>query len=184
MYDFPGLQLSCECDDIGIPKAKKSKEKRTRDTLLAVLPAREVVEKAISTNDDWWRIWRHKLSGTARGRTLKEFAYNALENGSPPEVGVLLLCIGVALDLDNLNQTLALVDALIISDDEYAATTEGMECAIMVSKCYSDIGQPRRAWLTTRKGLMYAQLMVSSLHLLAVQSLTISSGTPANACFE
>lgn len=159
VYDFPGLQLSCECDDIGIPKAKKSKEKRTRDTLLAVLPAREVVEKAISTNDDWWRIWRHKLSGTARGRTLKEFAYNALENGSPPEVGVLLLCIGVALDLDNLNQTLALVDALIISDDEYAATTEGMECAIMVSKCYSDIGQPRRAWLTTRKGLMYAQLM-------------------------
>lgn len=160
VYDFGSMQLSCECDDIGIPKVKKSKEKRTRDTLLTLLPPKDVVEEAVTTNDDWWRVWRHKLGGTARGRTLQQFATQTLDKGSPAEVGVLLLCVGVALDLENLNNSLALVDALIISDDEYAATVEGMECAILVSKCYSEIGQPRRAWLAARKGLTYAQLMV------------------------
>ncbi|KAK0659240.1 Dehydrocurvularin biosynthesis regulator [Lasiodiplodia hormozganensis] len=159
VYDFGSMQLSCECDDIGIPKVKKSKEKRTRDTLLTLLPPKDVVEEAVTTNDDWWRVWRHKLGGTARGRTLQQFATQTLDKGSPAEVGVLLLCVGVALDLENLNNSLALVDALIISDDEYAATVEGMECAILVSKCYSEIGQPRRAWLAARKGLTYAQLM-------------------------
>ncbi|KAL1631977.1 hypothetical protein SLS56_004182 [Neofusicoccum ribis] len=160
VYDFPGLQLTCECDDIGIPKVKKSKEKRTRDTLLTLLPPKDVLEKAITTNDDWWRVWRHRLGGTARGKNLQQFAAATLEKGNPAELGVLLLCIGVAMDLDSLNNTLALVDALIISDDEYAATIEGMECALLVSKCYSEIGQPRRAWLASRKGLTYAQLMV------------------------
>ncbi|KAL0254684.1 hypothetical protein SLS55_009206 [Diplodia seriata] len=159
VYDIGSVQLSCECDDIGIPKVKKSKEKRTRDMLLTLLPSKDVVEKAVTTNDDWWRVWRHKLGGTARGRTLQHFAMQTLDRGSPAEVGVLLLCIGVALDLENLNNSLAMVDALIISDDEYAATVEGMECAILVSKCYSEIGQPRRAWLAARKGLTYAQLM-------------------------
>ncbi|EKG14597.1 hypothetical protein MPH_08227 [Macrophomina phaseolina MS6] len=159
VYSFPGIELSCECDDIGIPKVKKSKEKRTRETLLSVLPSRELVEKAVKEGDDLWRILRHKLHGTTRGRTFQQFATHALGEGTPPELGVFLLSVGAALDLNNIDQTLALVDALIISDDEYAATIEGMECSIMVAKCYSDIGQPRRAWLTARKGLMYAQLM-------------------------
>lgn len=161
IYDFPGLQLSCECDDIGIPKAKKSKDKRTRDTLLTILPSKDVFNEIITTNDDWWRMWRHHIDAAGQNMSLQQYASQALEKGMPAEVGVVLLSVSVALDQETLNNTLALVDALIISDDEYAATIEGIHCALLVAKCYAEIGQPRRAWLATRKGLTYAQLMVS-----------------------
>ena len=52
------------------------------------------------------------------------------------------------------------VDRWVLSDDEYAASLEGMECLILKSKWFADVGQPRRAWISHRKGLMYAQLMV------------------------
>ncbi|KAK8237439.1 hypothetical protein IWZ00DRAFT_445483 [Phyllosticta capitalensis] len=139
--------------------ARKSKAKRTRDTLLAALPSNEKLESAINTNDDWWRLWRYKIPGIARGDNLQEFASRVIEKGSPPEVGVLLLCVGVALDSDDLDSQLALIDALIVSDDEYAATLQGLECIILMSKCYSEIGQPRRGWIAVRKGLAYAQIL-------------------------
>lgn len=36
-----------------------------------------------------------------------------------------------------------------------------MECIILQGKCCLDIGQPRRGWLTYRRGLALAQLTVS-----------------------
>lgn len=38
-------------------------------------------------------------------------------------------------------------------------TLEGLECAILMGKIYSDIGQARKSWLVFRKGLTFAQLM-------------------------
>ena len=38
-------------------------------------------------------------------------------------------------------------------------TLEGLECAILMGKIYSDIGQARKSWLVFRRGLTFAQLM-------------------------
>ncbi|KAK8165738.1 hypothetical protein BC567DRAFT_199897 [Phyllosticta citribraziliensis] len=140
-------------------EGRKSKAKKTRETLLSGLPSGEKLESALTTNDDWWRLWRYKIPSIARGDDLQAFARRVVADGSPPEAAVLLLSVGIALDSDDLNTSLALIDALIVSDDEYGATLQGLECTILMSKCYSEIGQPRRGWIAVRKGLAYAQIL-------------------------
>ena len=70
------------------------------------------------------------------------------------------LATAYARSLDKDRDIYAMVDSLIVSDLTYAATQEGLECLILLAKSYTDIGQPQRAWLTWRKGMAIAQLMV------------------------
>lgn len=53
-----------------------------------------------------------------------------------------------------------LVDNLVISDMTVVTSLDGMECLVLLAKTYTDIGQPRRAWLMWRRGLAFAQLLV------------------------
>lgn len=142
--------------------ATKEKYERTRRAIIAALPPYNEIIDIFSKNADWWLTFRQKCPGTAwRYEGLKEFAIDALTRGYPPQLGMLALGIGISMDTDNIEKYVQLVDREIISDDEYAATLEGMECLILQSKIYADIGQPRKAWLCYRRGLMFAQLMVS-----------------------
>ncbi|KLU85747.1 hypothetical protein MAPG_04767 [Magnaporthiopsis poae ATCC 64411] len=50
----------------------------------------------------------------------------------------------------------------------YAATSEGLECLVLLAYCYMDSGMPRRAWYLWRKGLGIAQMM--GLHQLSAAS--------------
>lgn len=119
------------------------------------------METIIKGNSSWWETWRHKCPGTSGSyQTLLEFANGVLLRRNPPELGTLLLAIGVCLETDDLDHYQLLVERLIIQDDEYIATLEGMECAILQAKIHSDYGQPRRAWLAYRRGLVFAQLIV------------------------
>ncbi|KAK7606993.1 hypothetical protein BKA81DRAFT_408717 [Phyllosticta paracitricarpa] len=160
VYDieFTGIGAPPSNDDT-MSEGRKSKARKTRETLLSGLPTGEKLEIALTTNDDWWRLWRYKIPGIARGDNLQNYARRVITDGSPPEAAVLLLSVGIALDSDDLNASLALIDALIVSDDEYGATLQGLECTILMSKCYSEIGQPRRGWIAIRKGLAYAQIL-------------------------
>jgi hypothetical protein len=97
---------------------------------------------------------------TTQFPTLAEFASHVLSKGSPQQTGMLALAVGISYDNDEIDRYLALVDRWILSDDEYASTLEGIECLILQGKCYADIGQPRRCWLTYRRGLMFAELLV------------------------
>ena len=74
---------------------------------------------------------------------------------------VLLLAVGVAGEMEDLSRYLALVHATIVSDDDYMTGIDGLECALLQAKCYAEIGQPRRGWLTVRRCLTFAQLTVS-----------------------
>jgi hypothetical protein len=72
------------------------------------------------------------------------------------------LAVGICSSAEDndVERYIEAVDRWVLSDDEYAASLEGMECLILKSKWFADVGQPRRAWISHRKGLMYAQLMV------------------------
>lgn len=48
---------------------------------------------------------------------------------------------------------------IALTYDRYMGTLEGLECAILMGKIYSDIGQARKSWLVFRRGLTFAQLM-------------------------
>jgi hypothetical protein len=142
--------------------AAREKSERTRRYLLSALPPLEQILEIVQKNGAWWLTFRSKCPGTtSQYQDLADFASRAYKDGNPPHVGLLTLAVGVSIEGDNLDAYLALVDRWITSDDEYASTLEGMECLLLQAKCYADIGQPRKAWLIYRKGLGYAQMLVS-----------------------
>jgi hypothetical protein len=58
-----------------------------------------------------------------------------------------------------MNHYFELVDRLIISDNEYAATSEGVNVIIFRAKCHFNLGQPRQSWLLFRQAISVAQLL-------------------------
>jgi alkanesulfonate monooxygenase SsuD/methylene tetrahydromethanopterin reductase-like flavin-dependent oxidoreductase (luciferase family) len=161
----PRLSITCEnVDDMmgEHPTKFKAKRERTRQGLLATLPPLDQVQRIFASNGDWWHTWRRKCSGTSDPeQTLADFASRALADGNIGAIGTVVLSVGICCaDEDDVEKYIEAVDRYVLCDDEYAATLEGMECLILKSKWYADVGQPRRAWISYRKGLMYAQLMV------------------------
>ncbi|KAL7921300.1 hypothetical protein ACQKWADRAFT_296091 [Trichoderma austrokoningii] len=56
--------------------------------------------------------------------------------------------------------------SLVTSDDELIATSEGLECLLLISIYFVNSGRPRRSWLNNRRALAVAQLM--DLHKTSV----------------
>lgn len=137
----------------------QAKRERTKKALLEVLPPYDKLNKVLTSNDEWWQTWRKKCSGTAGNLTLAQFASRALSDGNIGAIGTLVLSVGICSDNGDVERYIEAVDRYVLADDEYAATLEGMECLILLGKWYADVGQPRRAWLANRKGLLFAQLM-------------------------
>ncbi|KAF2112471.1 hypothetical protein BDV96DRAFT_614309 [Lophiotrema nucula] len=137
----------------------QAKRDRAKQGLLAMLPPAEKLNQILNSNTEWWEVWRKKCSGTSNGQSLPQFAARALAENNIGAIGTVILSVGVCADDDNVDKYIDAVDRWVLSDDEYAATLEGMECLILKAKWYADVGQPRRAWIAHRKGLMYAQLM-------------------------
>lgn len=145
--------------------SQQAKKERTKQGLLAVLPPHDQLTKIFNSNSEWWQTWRRKCSGTsATDENLHQFASKAIISGNIGAIGTVVLAVGICSDEEReVERYIEAVDRWVLSDDEYAATLEGMECLILKSKWYADVGQPRRAWLAYRKGLMYIQLMVRIL---------------------
>jgi hypothetical protein len=144
---------------------RSAKRDKAKQALIALLPPYDQLNKILATNSDWWQTWRRKCSGTSGPtQTLPQFAAHALTTGNIGAIGTVVLAVGIctsdeSIDVETYVET---VDRWMLSDDEYAASLEGIECLILKAKWFADVGQPRRAWIAYRKGLMYAQLMVSS----------------------
>ena len=140
-----------------------AKRERVKQALLAMLPPYDQLSKILNSNGEWWQTWRRKCSGTSGSeQTLAQFAAQAITSGNIGAMGTVVLAVGICSSAEDndVERYVEAVDRWVLSDDEYAASLEGMECLILKSKWYADVGQPRRAWISHRKGLMYAQLMV------------------------
>lgn len=151
-------------DDLvaGNTSAHSAKREKAKQALIAMLPPYDQLTKLVNSNSDWWQTWRRKCSGTSGpDQTLAQFTAHALTTGNIGAIGTVVLSVGICAsdDTGDVDRYFEAVDRWVLSDDEYAATLEGMECLILKSKWYADVGQPRRAWIAYRKGLMYAQLM-------------------------
>lgn len=155
-------------DDLGEDSPKQSaKREKAKQALVALLPPYDQLTKLLNTNSDWWETWRRKCSGTSGAdQTLPQFAANALSTGNIGAIGTVVLSVGICScdESSDVEKYIEAVDRWVLSDDDYAASLEGIECLILKSKWYADVGQPRRAWIAYRKGLMYAQLMVSKAY--------------------
>ena len=58
-----------------------------------------------------------------------------------------------------MNHYMSIIDQLIIADDEYGGSCDGLELIILVAKTYVNLGQPRKGWLLIRRGISLAQLV-------------------------
>ncbi|KAF2708550.1 hypothetical protein K504DRAFT_380369 [Pleomassaria siparia CBS 279.74] len=139
----------------------QAKRERAKQALMATLPPYDQLNKILASNSEWWQTWRRKCSGTSTsGQSLSSFASKALADGNIGAIGTVVLSVAIcSADEGDVDRYIETVDRWVLSDDEYAATLEGMECLILKAKWYADVGQPRRAWIAHRKGLMYIQLM-------------------------
>lgn len=148
-------------------RRRKIKDRNTRQALLVNLPKdRAELEKAIASVETWWKItqrFHNNFAGSDRHSSFSQFADFAIKNEQPSVLALFLLCLALNGQKDE-QMIVTAVSTLIVSDDDYAATMEGMECISLVAKYHADMGQPRKAWMCLRRGIMFAQL--TGLHRL------------------
>jgi hypothetical protein len=154
-------------------RSSRAKQERTCEMLRSSLPKYDEMMEILTARGSWWEYWRQKTYGKTKAvETLPQYASRIFTNGSPMELGLLVSAFGLSAKKNGGNY-LALVNQLIISDIEYTTTLPGLECIVLQAKCYLDIGQPRRSWLTYRRGLDVAQLVVNASKPVINSALTV-----------
>ncbi|KAI8720108.1 Zn(2)-C6 fungal-type domain-containing protein [Fusarium sp. LHS14.1] len=129
-------------------------------TIRSALPSYDEITATLAKNGSWWDSFRQKTRAISQSEPLEpllSFAAHAYTSTSPAELAIL--AVAYARSLGQGHKIFTLVDTLIIGDFALAATLDGMECLVLLAKTYTDLGQPRRAWFTWRKGLAIAQMM-------------------------
>jgi hypothetical protein len=128
--------------------------------LRSALPNYDGVISTLAKNGSWWSSFRSKTQTIADSpvEEIETFAARAYTSRNLGELGAL--AAAYARSAGDCEPLYALVEGLVISDFNYLATTEGMECLVLLAKAHTDIGQPRKAWMLWRRAMTVAQLMV------------------------
>jgi len=171
---------------VTISRAQYNKSKSLIATLLQLLPTPEDLEVILENSQEWWAIWRTMFPHITDRRcvTIKESVSHSLRSEKPAEIAKIMLCIALSINqlpqdfdwkrvsmkekpTDLMERYISTVDRLIISDDEIAATIDGLECMIMTAKYHINLGRPRRSWLLFHRAIAFGQLL--GLHRLALR---------------
>jgi hypothetical protein len=154
-------------DDIfvTVPVANsKKKDEKICQLLKEALPPPDELQKVLDHSAGWWKAITSCMSGP--GGIPKEltdiyiFTKWACSTGNPVDVAkVLQFHMSFECGDALLEKHLRLIEQFIIQDDEYMGTLSGVELCFIQARHYSELGQIRRAWLTTRRAISFAQLM-------------------------
>lgn len=139
---------------------KTSKDQYTREKLLECINFRDRLDDVLQKNEQRWITWRTRILAHPPNECFVDWGKRVVRHGSPSDLGVLILLIGTGSDRKSSQSLISPVATLITSDDDYTTTPSGIECSLLLSEYYCDIGQPRRAWLAIQRGLASAKLIV------------------------
>lgn len=164
--ETPGLSLgskvySNETTNTRFTDSRALKDKYTRTRLLEYTDFGQGLDVAFQENEQRWRAWRYRILGGPPSENLGDWARSVIRDGSPSDIGVLVLFLGTGSDHAKSKGLVPPVAALITSDDDYKTTLSGIECCLLLADYHARMGQPRRAWLAVQTGLASAQLVVS-----------------------
>ncbi|KAJ9602156.1 hypothetical protein H2200_013276 [Cladophialophora chaetospira] len=170
-----------------VSRAQYNKTKTLLAALNKLLPSPSDLEVILEQSHEWWTIWKKMFPEITDSRcdTIKESVSHSLRSEKPAELAKIMLCIAISIhQLPNhfdwsklqireepaelMERYIATVDKLITSDDEIAATLDGIECMMLEAKYHVNMGRPRRAWLLFHRALAFAQLL--GIHRLAAQT--------------
>ena len=157
---------------------------KARQTLLSLFPSQASLEEILGAANLWWPSWQHTLPetfGTSSAYTFDQFIADTKPSDSVPTLAKALLCISIGLQeipfgthfqastaIDLANLYIGTIEGLVLSDDELAGTLDGIECLILQAKYEANNGRLRKAWITFRRGISFAQLL--GCHLRSTQS--------------
>ena len=117
-----------------------------------------------------------EISVTEEQGTLKNHILWALEQESPVSIARGLICLGMCIrqirtepenssfhlarsPKDTMDCYMSVVDQLVIADDEYVGSCDGLELIVLAAKTHVNLGQPRKGWLWLRRGIALGQLI-------------------------
>lgn len=106
----------------------------------------------------------------------RDFILDSLGSGTPAAVAKSVLWLALCIQQlprdfgnrcsnlpaspnDLINSYLSGAETLLLVDEDTGGTREGLEALALQSKLYIDMGRPRKAWLTIRRGLNLALLL-------------------------
>jgi hypothetical protein len=142
--------------------AKMAKQERVCKTLKSAIPSRRKLHEAHQKNALWWAAKQARVHGshaTADQKSVADFTSQAMAHGSPQAVAKVVQLVATVSDEAAYERLVRLVDRLVLADDDYIGTIDGLECALFQYKLYSDSGQARRSLLIYRRAMIFAQLL-------------------------
>ena len=137
-----------------------------------------------------------QIFGPEAGANLGQFIAASRSSGSVQRIAKALLCISNSLQESPMDykfchhpgierreccsinaqdlgqQYITTVDELVLSKDELAGTMDGIECILLRAKHDTNDGRVRRAWISFRRCMSFANLL--GLHLRPNKSLSRS----------
>ncbi|KAK5462485.1 hypothetical protein LTS15_002197 [Exophiala xenobiotica] len=170
-----------------VSREQYNKNKTLLAALNKLLPPPHDLEIILESSHEWWTIWRKMFPEITDSRceTIKESVSHSLRSEKPAELAKIMLCIAIGIHqlpgtfdwsrlhireepADLMERYIATVNKLITSDDEIAATIDGLECMMLEAKYQINMGRPRRAWLLFHRAIAFAQLL--GLHKLPARA--------------
>jgi hypothetical protein len=168
--------------NIAATQAISPKAIAARNELVKLIPPRADLLRIRDVAANWWSVWFHmfpELLDTDKSLFTGERDYFEVPN-SPGDVAKFILChlmcidqLPAGFDYNSLEMTIVpseyadrcvnAIDRLIINDEDLCGTLPSLEAILLLSKWYTNIGRPRKAWLMTRRGVELAQL--AGLHI-------------------
>ena len=167
-----------------ITRAQYNKAKTLATALTQLLPSPHDLDIILNASSKWFDIWRQMFPeiADARCETIKEAVSHSLRSDRPAAIAKTMLCIAIGVQQmspdfnweqlhlkddpqDLMERYITTIGQLITSDDEIAASLEGIECMVLEGKYHANMGKPRRAWMLFRRAITFAQLL--GLHRLS-----------------
>ncbi|KAF3402351.1 putative transcription factor gsfR1 [Talaromyces pinophilus] len=168
--------------NIAATQAISPKAIAARNELVKLIPPRADLLRIRDMAASWWSVWFHmfpELLDEDKSILVGERDYFEAPS-SPGDVAKFILChlmcidqLPAGFDYNSLEMPIVpseyadrcvnAIDRLIINDEDLCGTLPSLEAILLLSKWYTNIGRPRKAWLMTRRGVELAQL--AGLHI-------------------
>ena len=141
---------------------KKQKDEVVCQALKRAIQSQEKLQEAQNKNAIWWAARQMRIFGSSSKTeqpSLITFMSHAIAHGSPLEMATVVQLVATVSDEPTFERLVLLIERLVLNDDQYIGTIEGLECALFQYKLYSDSGQARRSLLVYRRAMVFAQLL-------------------------
>ena len=161
------------------------------ESLNALLPSFEDLTLVLQATEKYWSLWRAfpaeilPSSGNPQSNgvaNVRNFIFDSMKSSNPIVVAKAALCLALCVqqlpshsakhhtNLPSfqaalLESYLVGAETLLSVNDGSAGSIDSLECLILQTKLYINMGKPRNAWLCLRRATSYA--LLQGLHNLS-----------------